>query len=164
VAFWKRSNDRGPSEPKPGAPESLIVRPCYRQFYLRRGEADWNSDRVSQTGYENGLEEIDGFVYVGTTMYSSPTSVIVQLHSSDPGSPSNADRVMETVIGGEGDLAILNWEPGERAVATIRVPTGRLSARVSWHGLEAAEHHPDYDTGGDELSPEYLTIDLWSNR
>lgn len=164
MAFWKRSNDKGPSEPAPGAPESIVVRPCYRQFYLRRGEADWNSDKVSQTGYENGVEEIGGFVYIGTTMYSSPTRLTVQLHSSDPGLPADADRVIDTAIGGEGDLAILSWEPGEPAVATIRVPPGRLSARVSWHGLEAAEHHPDNDTGGDELSPEYLTIDLWSHR
>ncbi|MFZ4718289.1 MAG: hypothetical protein ACOYMR_02625 [Ilumatobacteraceae bacterium] len=161
MAFWKRSRDGSPREPEPGAPESLVVRPCYRQFYLRRGEADWNSDKVSHAGYERGLEEIGGFVYVGTTMYSSPTSVTVQLHPSDPGLPATADRAVETAIGGEGDLAILNWEPGAPAVATIRVPTGRLSARVSWRGLGAAEHHPDNDTGGDELSPEYLTIDLW---
>lgn len=164
MAFWKRSNDSGPSEPESHAPESLVVRPCYRQFYLRRGEADWNSDKVSQTGYENGLEEIDGFVYVGTTMYSSPTRLTVQLHPSDPGPATDADLIMETAIGGEGDLAILNWEPGEPAVATIRVPAGRLRARVSWYGLEAAERHPDNDTGGDQLSPEHLTLDLWPNR
>ena len=52
----------------------LVVQPWYRQFYLRRGDADWLSDEISAEGYERGLEAKDGFAYVGTTMYGNRLS------------------------------------------------------------------------------------------
>lgn len=58
-------------------------------------------------------------VYVGTTMYGSPTSVVVTTYSSDPGSDELADCLAEAVLRGTGDLALLNWEPGEEPVALI---------------------------------------------
>ena len=42
------------------------VDPDYFQFYLRRGEAPWASDAVSETGYGRRLWSDGGFVYVGT--------------------------------------------------------------------------------------------------
>jgi len=115
----------------------VVVRPCFRQFYLRRGRAEWRSDEISPAGYERGLEEVDGFVYVGTSMYGSPTRLAITVHASDPGEPP---------------------------IASIRVPTGRLHARVGWHGTDAAKLHPDNDIGGDELSPEHLTLDVWPSQ
>ena len=56
---------------------STVVHPWYRQFYLRRGDAEWASDRVTAEGYAVRIEAIDGFVYVGTSMYGHPTAVRV---------------------------------------------------------------------------------------
>jgi hypothetical protein len=157
VTFWKKTKD----DEAPPRSVAVVVRPCYRQFYLRRGQAAWRSDEISAAGYEQGLEEVEGFVYGGTAMYGSPTRLAITVHPSDPGARPNADRVAEVAITGDGDPAVLNWEPGEPAVASARVPTGRLLARIAWHGSDAAARHPDNDTGGDEVSPEHLTLDLW---
>ena len=161
MPLWKKSDDKVSSESNTNSTGTFIVRPWYRQFYLRRGDAEWRSDQITQAGYERGAEEIDGFVYVGTTMYGSPTRLTVQVHATDPGAPSDTDRAEVITINGSGDLAVLNWEPGEPAVAAIPVPTGPLCARLCWYGIDAAAAHPDNDTGGDEVSPESLTIDIW---
>ena len=58
-----------------------VVQPLYRQFYLRRGDAEWLSDQISDGGYERGLEAIDGFAYVGTTMYGNPIGVVARVHA-----------------------------------------------------------------------------------
>ena len=162
MALWKKTNEKKTNDDEaPPRSVAVVVRPCYRQFYLRRGQAEWRSDEISAAGYEQGLEEVEGFVYVGTAMYSSPTRLAIAVHPSDPGAPPNADRVAMVAITGHGDLAVLNWEPGVPAVATVRVPTGRLLARVGWYGSDVAAQHPDNDIGGDEVSPEHLTLDLW---
>jgi hypothetical protein len=140
---------------------SAIVRPWYRQFYLRRGEADWSSDHVSDDGYASGLEAIDGFVYVGTTMYGSPTEVVVSVRDADPGPHASADRTAGGVLNGDGDLAVLNWEPGDDPVAAVRLPTGDVLLRVSWFGTQVAAAHPDAEFGGDDRSPERIVVDLW---
>ena len=101
----------------------MIVRPWYRQFYLRRGDADWSSDQVSEDGYTRGLEVIDGFVYVGTTMYGSPTEVVIDLHVSDPGLHPSADRHSDALLDGDGNLDVLNW--GARRAAGRYRPTSR---------------------------------------
>ena len=140
---------------------TVTVFPWYRQFYLRRGNATWRSDEISEDGYALGVESIDGFVFVGTTMYGSPTQVHVRVHESYPGEPASCDRTAEVLIEGEGDLALLNWEPGEPPAGEVPLPPGAVQARVSWHGSADAEAHPDYDLGGDELSPERLVLDIW---
>jgi len=139
----------------------MVVKPWYRQFYLRRGDAEWASDRVSDRGYERRLEAIEGFVFIGTTMYGSPTSVVVELHDGDVGRlDSSADRVVEASISGEGSIAILNW--GEvQPVRVMSVPRGSARLRTSWFGIGAAEVHPGNDRGGDEESPEHLLLQLW---
>ena len=63
--------------------ESVMIRPWYRQFYLRRGDAEWYSDRISDDGYASGLEAVDGFAYVGTTMYGSPTELVIKVRQDD---------------------------------------------------------------------------------
>ena len=140
---------------------TVTVRPWYRQFYLRRGAAAWRSDEISDDGYTRGVESVDGFVYVGTTMYGSPTQVSVRVHDSDPGGSESCDRTAEVLIDGEGDLALLNWEPGEPPAAEVALPPGAVRARVCWHGSADAEAHPDYELGGDELSPECVVLDIW---
>lgn len=140
---------------------AVIVRPWYRQFYLRRGDADWSSDQVSEDGYTRGLEVIDGFVYVGTTMYGSPTEVVIDLHVSDPGLDPSADRHSDALLDGDGNLDVLNWEPGEPPVATVPLPAGQLRLRASWFGTAAAAEHPDAEFSGEDLSPERITFDLW---
>jgi hypothetical protein len=140
----------------------VVVKPWYRQFYLRRGDADWLSDQVSDEGYERGLQAIDGFAYIGTTMYGSPTNVGVRVHDTDPGPPdAHVDCFAEARLTGSGDVAILNWEPGDDPAAVIPVPPGPVAIRVSWLGTNAAAAHPDWDIGGEQLSPERLILDLW---
>ena len=78
--------------------KSVMIRPWYRQFYLRRGDAEWYSDRISDHGYTSGLEAVDGFAYVGTTMYGSPTEVVIEVRQDDPGIPESADRSAEAVL------------------------------------------------------------------
>lgn len=143
------------------APAPVIVRPWYRQFYLRRGAAEWRSDQISDEGYSVGLETLGGFVYVGTTTYGSPTRLTIRVHSSDPGPSRSADRTAEALLTGDGDLAVLNWNRGDPAVAEVALPTGDMRARMSWHGTAAAQAHPDCEIGGEDLSPEHLVLDLW---
>lgn len=139
-----------------------VVKPWYRQFYLRRGEAEWQSDRISNEGYERGFEAVNGFVYVGTTMYGNPTRVMVLVHDGNPGPPDPAaERVVEARLDGAGDIAVLNWDPGEDPVAVAPVPDGSLQIRASWFGMNDAAAHPDWDVGGDALSPEQLALDVW---
>lgn len=141
--------------------EALIVRPSYRQFYLRRGAAEWRSGEISDNGYAEGVEAIEGFVYVGTAMYGSPTRLSVLMHFSDPGPSESAERTAEFLLTGTGDLEVLNWDPDEPAVAEVSLPSGSLKARLNWYGTAIAQVHPDCDVGGDDLSPEYLVLDLW---
>lgn len=35
------------------------------------------------------------------------------------------------------------------------------SVRASWFGTAEAATHPDNDMGGDDLSPEHVTLDFW---
>jgi hypothetical protein len=140
---------------------AVVVQPWYRQFYLRRGDASWCSDRISDDGYARGLEAIDGFVYVGTTTYGSPTEVAVGVHDVDPGLHGSADRHVDVVLGGDGDLAVLNWEPGDPPVTTVRLPTGTFALRASWFNTVAAAEHHDVEFGGDDRSPEHIALDLW---
>lgn len=139
----------------------MVVRPWHRQFYLRRGDAEWCSDRISDDGYASGLEAVDGFAYVGTTMFGSPTEVLIRVHPAEPGTPAFADRSAEAVLSGAGDLAVLNWEPDDHPVTTIDLPAGHVRLRASWFGTQAAAAHLDSDVGGEELSPERVVLDLW---
>jgi hypothetical protein len=103
---------------------STVVHPWYRQFYLRRGEAEWASDRVTDEGYDVRIEAIDGFVYVGTSMYGHPTEVRVEAHDTPPEAPDDADHEVEVSLLGNGPLAILSWGDVD-PVATIELPDGQ---------------------------------------
>jgi hypothetical protein len=61
---------------------------------------------------------------------------------------------------GDGDLAIMNWDPGEPAM-TVGLPSGTLALRASWFDTAAAAQHVDAELGGDNPSPEHITIDVW---
>jgi hypothetical protein len=140
---------------------TVVVRPWYRQFYVQRGAAEWRSDQVSVDGYERGLEAIGGFLFVGTTMYGSPTRVTVRVHPENPGVSQAADRSADDTLAGEGSIAVLNWEPGEPPVAEVVVQDGVLGVRASWYGTADAASHPDFDLGGDDPSPESIILDVW---
>ena len=129
------------------------VHPWYWQFYLLRGSAEWSSDQVSPKGYETQLESIGGFVYVGTWTYGSTTSVIVELHDSEP-TPAKADHVVEVTLDGGGALALRNWDPDDAPVAQVGLPSGRLALRGSWTGLQAV-------VAGDQASPEVIRFQIW---
>jgi hypothetical protein len=143
------------------ARSTFVVRSWGGQFYLRRGDADWASDRVSPEGYEAGVEGIDGFVYVETTMYGSPTTVTCEVHSQDPGTRPEAQRFAETQLGGSGPLAIRTTDYDAPPVGFVELPTGHARLRVSWIGTAAAAAHPDVAIGGHEPSPESIIIDIW---
>ena len=140
---------------------TVLVRPWYRQFYVRRGAAEWRSDEVSDEGYERGLEAVDGFMYVSTTMFGSPTRVTVRVHDEEPAIDAAAERTADTTVTGDGPIAVLNWDPSDPPVASIAVPQGRLSVRASWHGVSEARNHPDSEFGGDDTSPERVVLDVW---
>jgi len=139
---------------------SAVLKPWYRQFYVRRGDAPWASDEVSSEGYDRGVEAIGGFMYVGTTMYGSPTTVTVEVTETEPPTPSDADKCATVEVGGAGPLALLSWGDDE-PVAIIDVPRGSLRCRVSWTGSEEASAHPDAEIGGQSPSPEALRIQVW---
>jgi hypothetical protein len=139
---------------------TAVVSPWYGQFYLRRGEAPWASDRISEAGYEDLLEGIDGFAYVGLEMYGSPTHMTIEVHDTGPPVPEDAEHVVEVSMTGAGPLGILDWgddEPG----TVVAVPEGPLRLRVSWLGIGAALQHPDRDLSGPDESPERLLVHLW---
>jgi len=140
-----------------------VVKPWYRQFYVQRGDARWASDEVSAEGYAAGVEAIGGFMYVGTTMYGSPTTVTVEVTDAEPPIPSEADRSATVEIGGEGPVALLSWGDNE-PVAIVDVPEGSLRCRVSWTGSEEASAHADVEIGGRSPSPEAILIQLWPTR
>lgn len=136
------------------------MKPWYRQFYLRRGDASWASDQVSDEGYAAGVEAIGGFVYVGTTMYGSPTAVAVEVTETAPAAPPEAERSVVVEIGGKGRLGVLGWGDND-PTAVADVPVGPLGCRVSWMGSEEAAEHPDAEIGGQALSPETIVIQIW---
>ena len=139
---------------------STVVHPWYRQFYLRRGAAEWASDRVTTEGYDVRIEAIDGFVYVGTSTYGHPTAVRVEVHDTAPEAPDGADHEAEVPLLGEGSLAVLSWGDDD-PVATADLPDGPCRLRASWFGVADAEAHPDNDLGGEDLSPERLQFQVW---
>lgn len=104
---------------------------------------------------------MDGFACVGTTMSGSPTEVVISLCPAGPGTLETADRSAEPVLSGDDDLAILNWEPGVRPMATIRLPEGNIQLRATWFGTRAAAAHRDSDVGGEQRSPEHIVVDFW---
>ena len=141
-----------------------VVKPSYRQFYLRRGEEEWASDQVSDEGYKTRLEAIGGFVYVGTSMWGFAVEVTFEVHDSEPlGIRDDADHIVEVSVSGSGPVAVLSWywEPFDEPVAVVQVPVGDLRLRGTWTGVGAAETHPDQDLAGPELSPERLLFQAW---
>jgi len=138
----------------------FTVQPWYRQFYLRRGDAPWASDQVSNETYEVGVEAIGGFVVVGTEMYGSPTEVVVEADDEEPPVPEHVDRSVEVSIAGNGPLAVLSWGDDD-PVGIVELPAGPIRMRVNWRGLTDTLTHPDYDLGGDDPSPETVLLQLW---
>jgi hypothetical protein len=139
---------------------SVVVNPWYRQFYLQRGNAPWASDQLSRAGIERALEESDGFVYVGTSMYGNPVEVTLELHDGEPSPQEQADRVTEVSLSGSGPLGVLSWGETEPELF-FELPEGPLRLRASYSGLAAADAHPDNDVSGEELSPERILLQLW---
>lgn len=142
---------------------SMVVKPWYRQFYLRRGAAEWASDQVSDAGYAAGAEAIGGFVYVGTAMYGNPTSVSVELCEANPALPEGVEHSVDLELDGAGPLAVLGWGDDD-PVAVVEVPEGQLHLRVNWVGTDAASVHPDAEVGGATLSPERVAIQVWPSE
>ena len=140
-----------------------MVKPSYRQFYIRRGDEPWASDAVSDEGYARGVEAVGGFVYVGTTMFGNPTTVVVEVGDSPPSEVTDADRCAEVTVEGDGQLAVFSWGEDD-PVGVVEVPPGPLRLRVAWAGSSAAAAHPDADIGGDSLSDESIHIQVWPAR
>jgi hypothetical protein len=136
------------------------VHPWYWQFYLQRGDAEWASERVSAQGYDLHLESFGGFVYVGTWTYGGVTSVTLEIHDDEPIAPKS-DHAAEVPLGGDGPLALLNWEPGEAPVAQVDLPAGPMALRASWTGLQAVLDSPELEVSGGLLSPEVIQFQIW---
>lgn len=69
--------------------------------------------------------------------------------------------VAEARLHGDGDVAILSWDPDQEPVASVPLPHGSVHIRASWYGMGEAAAHTDFDVGGEDLSPERLRIDFW---
>ena len=139
------------------------MRPCYWQFYLRRGDAEWTPDRVSEDGYESRLDAIDGFVVVITSMYGNPTEVVVEVDDGEPSEIiADAEHVAEVSVTGQGSLVLLNWDDSMPPCLTVEVPSGPLRIRGSWIGMSAEHAHPDRQATSEVLSPEHVTLQVWS--
>ena len=141
----------------PTAHTSTVVHPPYRQFYLRRGGAEWPSDRVTDDGCDIRIEAI---VHVGTSMYGHPTEVRVEAHDTPPEAADDADHEVEVSLLGNGPLAILSWGKStprgdHRASGWASRATGEL---VRPGGRPGAS---DNDLGGEDLSPERLLLQAW---
>jgi hypothetical protein len=134
------------------------VEPDYFQFYLKTGGAPHTPHNVSGAGHEAHFEaSSQGFVYVGTLKKYSPTPVRVEVHDSEPGSPSEEwQHVVEVSLPGDGVIEVLSW-PGEVAFSAP-TPVGPLRLRAMWAGLL-----PDLTEGLPEEgnSDERLLFQLW---
>jgi hypothetical protein len=140
---------------------TVTVQPSYSQFYLKRGDAEWASESVSDEGYEARLEVIDGFVYVGVSMYGNPTEVTFEVYDSLPTEIiPEADHVVEASITSEGPMCIFSWGDDFPEVF-IDTPSGPLRLRASWKGIAAALARPDREGTSDEVSPESLVFQVW---
>jgi hypothetical protein len=144
---------------------TVIVEPWYWQFYLKRGAAEWASDKVSAEGYDTRLEVIDGFIFVGVNMYGNPTEVTFEVHDTQPSDiiPA-ADHVVEVSVAGDGPIGVYNWDQPSPPVALINIdtPPGPLRLRASWTCIAAAQAHPDRAGTSDVLSPERLLFQVWA--
>jgi len=138
---------------------TAVVESSYWQFYLQRGDAEWLPDQISDEAYQNHLECVGGFVYVGTSTYGSPTTVTIEVHDCEP-NPAPAERIVEVMVDGEGSLTLWNW-PGDGPVAQVELPVGPVSLRASWAGMEAASEFPEREAPGDLPSPEEIQLQLW---
>jgi hypothetical protein len=92
---------RGPScskaSAKPGRdyhfrvpPRSIVtteVEPDYFQFYARRANAEWASDKTTEAGYEAHLWSNGGFVTIGTARKFGTTAVTVEVWDRPPNQP-----------------------------------------------------------------------------
>lgn len=120
----------------------------------------WRSDSVSPDGYERHLEALEGFVYIGTWTYGGTTSVVVEVHQSEP-TLTEADHVVEVTLDGDGPLAILNWSESDGVAAEVDLPPGRMALRSSWTGLESLKEFPELEVASDWLSPEMIRLQIW---
>lgn len=71
---------------------------------------------MSENGHERRLEAIDGFVYVGTTRYGSPTQVVVEVHDADQGSDEVAGGNGKAIVVGGTGADILSGGPRQDIV------------------------------------------------
>jgi len=69
--------------------------------------------------------------------------------------------VAEALLDGVGGVAIHGWDPDEHPAASLAVPPGKLHLRASWFGMVEASEQPDRDLGGEDASPEHVTIEFW---
>ena len=72
---------------------------------------------------------IDGFVYVGTTMYGSPTEVVIDLHVSDPGLHPSADRHSDALLDGGGNLDVSTGSQASRRSLPSHFPQANSGLR-----------------------------------
>lgn len=135
------------------------VDPDYFQFYLRRGEAPWASDAVSETGYERRLWSDGGFVYVGTHRRFGTMPVTITVLNGRPDLPDDRwQHVAEVSLSaGAPTIEVFSWGSDDPAFV-VPVPTGDLRLRCAWTGLVAGRA----EGLDDEFeSDEQLAIQVW---
>jgi hypothetical protein len=143
-------------------PRSVVtteVEPDYFQFYARRANAEWASDKTTEAGYEAHLWSNGGFVTIGTARKFGTTTVAVEVWERPPNQPEEQwQHVAEVSLEPDGSLEILNWGD-ETPAAVVPIDEGWVRLRVLWAGLVAGRFEGMDEDGNSE---EQLMFQMWA--
>jgi hypothetical protein len=143
-------------------PRSVVtaeVEPDYFQFYARRANAEWASDKTTEAGYEAHLWSNGGFVTIGTARKFGTTAVAVEVWDIRPDEPDERwQHVAEVSLEPGDSLEILSWGDETPAVV-VPIDDGWARLRVLWSGLVAGRFEGLDEDGS---SDEHLTFQVWS--
>ena len=142
-------------------PRSVVtteVEPDYFQFYARRANAEWASDKTTEAGYEAHLWSNSGFVTIGTARKFGTTAVAVEVWDMRPDEPGERwQHVAEVSLEPGDSLEILSWGDETPAIV-VPIDEGWARLRVLWRGLVAGRFE-GLNEGGS--SDEHLTFQVW---
>ncbi|HET8526681.1 MAG TPA: hypothetical protein VFM81_08600, partial [Actinomycetota bacterium] len=142
-------------------PRSVVITqvdPDYFQFYARRANAEWASDKVPSPGYEEHLWSNGGFVTIGSARKFGTAAVAVEVWDTLPDQPDEQwQHVAEVSLEPGGSLEVFSWGDDNPA-AVVPIDEGWVRLRVLWVGLVAGRYEGMDEDGNSE---EHLMFQLW---